>query len=136
MKVKITKTIDVNNLPVEVRRMLDQAKNNLVYGLPESINQVLMHCYSSEGQVFFQAIDLIDSLRQDLAHLDESLQEAQNILSGYKKAVMPEENPGDDVPSGEHSAPADPEWLRQQEAEYEKIMSQMDGADEVEDEEG
>ena len=29
MKVKITKTIDIANLPGETRRMLDQAKNEL-----------------------------------------------------------------------------------------------------------
>jgi polyribonucleotide nucleotidyltransferase len=127
MKVKITKTIDVNHLPMEVRKMLDQAKNNLVYGLPEGINQVLMHCYSSEGQVFFQAIDLIDSLRQDLAELDESLQEAQNILSWYKEALTPKQ---------EQEQVYDEEWLAKEEAEAEKRQAQQMDAEGAENEEG
>jgi hypothetical protein len=108
MKVKITKTIDVNQLPNELRKMLDQAKNSLAYGLPESMNQVVMRSLSSKGEEFFQAIDLIDSLRQELAALDESLQEIQNIFSGYKEAIMPESEPVKDEPS--------PEWTKQQEA--------------------
>ena len=88
MKVKISKTIDVHQIPNEIRRMLDQTKNNLVYGLPESINKIIAHAHSSEGELFFKAIDYIDSFRQDLASLDESLQEVHNIISGYKKFLM------------------------------------------------
>ena len=37
MKVKITKTIDAGDIPSESRRMLDSAKNKLLYGLPNGI---------------------------------------------------------------------------------------------------
>ena len=114
MKVKITKTIDMHQIPSEARKMLDQTKNNLVHGLPDKMNNVCMHALSSQGETFFKAIELIDSFRQELASFDESLQEVQNILVGYKKAMMPEPEPEEP-----HS-----------EAEYEKLMSQMDGSDE------
>tara|TARA_R100000805_G_C3573341_1_gene78848 strand:+ start:318 stop:701 length:384 start_codon:yes stop_codon:yes gene_type:complete len=127
MKVKITKTIDIHQIPTEARKMLDQAKSNLVNRLPESMNQALMHSLSSQGESFFQTIDLIDSLRHDLASLDESLQEVQNILTGYKKALMPEQ---------EEEQSFDEEWLANEEAEVEKRQAQQMDADEAENEEG
>lgn len=126
MKVKIAKTIDMNQIPNEVRRMLDQIKNNLSYGLPEGMNRVTMHSLSSKGEEFFQTIEMIDSFRQDLAALDESLQEAQNILAGYKEAVMPKAEEEE----------YDEEWLAQEEAETEKRQAYTYDAGEVEDEEG
>ena len=131
MKVKVSRTIDMSQIPTEARRMLDQAKNNLVYGLPERMNQAIMLSLSSQGEIFFQSIDSIDSLRQDLAHLDESLQEVQNILKGYKEAVMPSEDATSDK--------INQDWVDSQEAEYEKRLSQIDDIDEeseVENEEG
>jgi hypothetical protein len=129
MKVKIAKTIDMNQIPNEVRRMLDQIKNNLAYGLPEKMNQVTMYSLSSRGEEFFQTIDMIDAFRQELAAFDESLQEVQNILTGYKDAVMPEPEPAPEEGYDE-------EWLAQEEAETEKRQAYTYDADEVEDEEG
>ena len=129
MKVKIAKTIDMNQIPNEVRRMLDQVKNNLSYGLPEKMNKVTMYSLTSSGEEFFQTIDMIDSFRQELAAFDESLQEVQNILVGYKEAVMPEQPK---APEPEY----DEEWLAQEEAETEKRQAYTYDAGEVEDEEG
>tara|TARA_R100000152_G_C6637591_1_gene83231 strand:+ start:100 stop:495 length:396 start_codon:yes stop_codon:yes gene_type:complete len=114
MKVKITKTIDLHQIPVEARKMLDQIKNHIVYGLPEKINQVTAYSLSTRGEEFFLSIDAIDSFRQELAAVDESLQEVQNILSGYKKAVMPEQE--EDY---------NEEWLAAEEAETEKRQAQQ-----------
>jgi len=129
MKVKISKTIGVHQIPNEIRRMLDQIKNNLVYGLPESMNKIIAHSHSSEGEFFFKAIDDIDSFRQDLAALDESLQEVHNILGGYKKFLMPIQ---------EDEEIFDEEWLENEMAESEKRASQHQGLDnnEGEHEEG
>ena len=128
MKVKITKTINMDQIPTEVRRMVDQAKNTIVYGLPEIINEVVYNCISSRGEVFFKTIDSIDSARKELAALDESLQEIQNILVGYKNALMP--------PEQEQEEENDQEWADQEEAEFEKRASQHISSEEVEYEEG
>ena len=135
MKVKITKTIEVRDLPREVRGMLDRAKNTLVHGLPEGMDQIIFHSLSSQSETFFETINIIDSFRQDLASLDESLQEAHNILSGYKQALAPEIKPEEEI--------HDPENLIDREAEYEKFMSRISGIEEQimeteveEDEEG
>ena len=116
MKVKISKTVDIGQIPTEVRRMLDQAKNHLIYGLPESMNRVTMNSLSSSGEEFFQTIEIIDLFRKELAALDESVQEVQNILKGYKEAVMPE--------------------VKQPEEEYSEEETVQISDIEVEDEEG
>lgn len=129
MKVKITKTIDVSQIPSETRRMLDQAKNSLLYGLPEKMGQIVMHSLSTNGAEYFYTIELLDSLRQELASFDDSLQEVQNIMKGYKEAVMPDQP---ETPEPEY----DEEWLAQEEAKTEKRQAYTYDADEVEDEEG
>ena len=125
MKVKIAKTIDMNQIPTEARRMLDQAKNHLTYGLPESMNRVTMNSLSSNGEEFFQTIETIDLFRQELAVLDESMQEVQNILKGYKEAIMPEVKQPEEEYSEEGTV-----QISDIEEEYEYET------DEVEDEEG
>jgi uncharacterized membrane protein YccC len=127
MKVKITKTTEVSRLATEIRTMVHQAKNELIFSLPEKLNEVIRLTLSSRGEEFFAAIDMIESFRQDLASYDGTMQEIQNILAGYKSAMEP--------PSQQEEQ-QDEEWLRQEEADYEKLMAQIDGADEAENEEG
>ena len=121
MKIKITKTIDDSQIPAEVRRMLDQHKNTLMYSMPDQMSAIVRASLSTEGVEFFSTIELLDEFRQKLASLDENLNEVQNVLVGYKEVLMPPQ------PTIEQ---------QDEEAEYEKFMSQVDGADEVEDEEG
>ena len=127
MKVKITKTIDMANLPGETRRMLDQAKNELMYGLPDQMSSIVRASLSSQGQEFFQTIDLIDQFRQNLATFDDNLQEIQNVLTGYKNAVMPEPP----QPTEEEV-----ERAAAEQAEYEKRMARTVDVEEGFDEEG
>tara|TARA_R110000796_G_C14405856_1_gene418126 strand:+ start:228 stop:617 length:390 start_codon:yes stop_codon:yes gene_type:complete len=129
MKVTITKTTEVSRLANEIRAMIHQAKNELVYGLPEKMNEVIRLTLSSKGEEFFAAIDMIESYRQDLASYDNAIQEIQNILIGYKNAVDPPAQGGEEEQQDE-------EWLKQEEAQYEKLMAQIDGVDEAENEEG
>jgi hypothetical protein len=130
MKIKITKTIDDNQIPAEVRRMLDQYKNILMYTMPDKMSAIVRASLSTDGAEFFSAIPLIDNFRQELASLDENLNEVQNVLAGYKDALMPE------PPQHQPEQQQDEEWIANEEAEYEKFMAQVSDADEVEDEEG
>ena len=128
MKVKITKTVNIEQIPAESRRMLDRIKNDLLYGLPDKMSQIVMCSLSNQGEDFFKTIGLIDSFRRELAVFDESLQEVQNILEGYRQALMPKP----EVEEEEY----DEDWVAKEQGEYEKLMSRADGADEVENEEG
>ena len=134
MRVKITKTVDESELPAETRRIIDQVKNKIVYGLPDQISQIVRASLSNQGEEYFQAIDLIDQFRQNLAGIDESLQEVHNIMQGHRDALMRSQS--EQPPEEEVSE----EWLANEEAEYEKFMSQVmgaeDGHESVEDEEG
>lgn len=124
MRVKIAKTLHINDIPGETRRMLDSAKNKLMYSLPDSMSEIVRMSLSSQGNEYFQTIELIEAFRNQLAALDESLQETHNIIQGYKDAIMP--------PEQEH----DEEWIANEEAEYEKFMSQVADLQEEFDEEG
>lgn len=123
MKVKITKTVDDNQIPAEIRRMVDQSKNTLMYTMPDKMSAIVRASLSTDATEFFSTIQLLDDFRQELASLDESLNEVQNVLVGYKDALTPKEK-------------YDQEWAEHEQAEYEKFMSRVSEADEVEDEEG
>ncbi len=124
MRVKITKTVYANDIPAETRRMLDTAKNRIMYGLPDQMAEIVRMSLSSQGEEYFQTIRLIENFRKELAALDESLQETQNIIQGYKDALMP--------PAPQH----DEEWQENEQAEYEKFMAQVADSEEGFDEEG
>ena len=130
MRVKITKTVDMSQLVGETRKTLDQVKNRIMYDLPDQLSQIVRTSLSNQGEEYFQTIDLIDQFRQQLAAIDENLQEIHNIMLGHKAALMP--------PEPEHPPEQEPsaEWLSSEEAEYEKFMSQVAGSEEGFDEEG
>jgi hypothetical protein len=130
MKVKITKTVEENQIPAEVRRMLDQYKNILMYTMPDQMSAIVRASLSTDAAEFFSVTALLGSFRQELASLDENLNEVQNVLVGYKDALMPE------PPQGQSEQQQDEEWIVNEEAEYEKFMAQVSDAGEVEDEEG
>ena len=116
MRVKITKTVHVDDLASEVRKMLDQVKNRIVYGLPDQMSQIARASLSNHGEEYFQSLDLIDRFRQNLAAIDQDLQEVHNIMQGHRNALMPPETESD--------------------PEYEKLMSQTQDSEEGFYEEG
>ena len=130
MKIKITKTVDHSQIAAEIRRMIDQYKNNLMYTMPDHMSAIVRASLSTEATEFFSTIDLITSFRKELASLDDNLNELQNVLAGYKDALMP--------PPPEEIEEENLEWLRSEneQAEYEKLMSRTYGVDEVGNEEG
>jgi len=134
MRVKITRTVDETELPGETRRILDQIKNKIMYTLPDNMAQITRTSLSNKGEEYFQTIDLIDQFRQQLAAIDQNLQEVYNVMLGYKNALMP--------PQSEVSAEEErnAEWAANEQAEYEKFMSRVmdaEGSNEpAENEEG
>jgi hypothetical protein len=126
MRVKITKTIDANDIAGETRKILDTIKNKIVYGMPDEMSEIIRMSLSSNGGEYFQTIELIENFRNQLTALDENLNEVQNIIQGYKDMVMPSppEQPDEDTGINDQ-------------AEYEKLMSRVaDIEEEGPDEEG
>ena len=124
MRVKITKTIPVDDLPPEVRRMVDSVKNRIMYSLSDSIGKITRSSLATSADEYFQTIDLIDSFRQELSALDENLQEITNILTGHKNALFPPEQPPE-----EHEE----EWPHDENAEWEKRESRYMDVDDYEE---
>mgnify|MGYP001411844932 CR=1 FL=1 len=63
MRVKITKTIDDNQVPAEIRRMIDQCKNTFMYSMLGlhpcillAVLEVEGHGLHSLGQIFDKLI--------------------------------------------------------------------------------
>ena len=114
MRVKITKTIDVNDIAGETRKILDTIKNKIVYGMPDEMSEIVRMSLSSNGDEYFQTIELIENFRKHLTALDANLSEVQNIIQGYKDVVMPSppEQPDEDTGINDQ-------------AEYEKLMSRV-----------
>ena len=90
--------------------------------LPEQFTDIVRTTSSNDGAEFFSSIENIDEFRKSLSAYDETLQELQNILTGYKNAMMP--------PPPEQ----DQEWIDQDQAEYEKHSArQLDAEEEYEE---
>ena len=124
MRVKITKTLHANDIAGETRRMLDGVKNKIIYTMADRMSEITRASLSNDGDEYFRSIQLIESFRNELGTVDESLQEIQNIMQGYKDVLMPS------------SQVEDEDWLEHEQAEYEKFMSQVEGSEEGFDEEG
>ena len=99
-----------------------------MYGMPDQMSQIVRASLSNQGEEYFQAINMIDEFRQNLAAIDENLQEVQNIMQGYKNALMP--------PEPEAQEQDNAEWAANEQAEYEKFMAQVQGSEEGFNEEG
>jgi len=129
MKIKFTKTIPLDDLPGETRRIIDVIKNKIVYALADRASQVARSSLSTDGQEYFSTIQLIDLLRQDLASIDSELQEVNNILIGHRDTLTPPENKEDSDVEEENKAHVE-------DAEYEKHMSRVIDSEEGFYEEG
>ena len=126
MKVKIIKTLDIDEVAGEVRRMIDRVKNRVMYSMPDDMAKITRTSLSNDGDEYFLSIELIQQFRSKLQSVSESLEEIETILQGHKGVLMPEHE------KVEH----DEQWLAHEQAEYEKFMSQVQGSEEGFDEEG
>lgn len=89
MKVKLSYTVDLDDVPNEVKTILNIKTNleysNLMDGVYEALNQ----------KNYFIAIEKIESLRQKLNSVDIVLNDCQSILTGYTKAIVNTESTND-----------------------------------------
>jgi cobalamin biosynthesis protein CbiD len=166
MRAKITKTVDIGDVPSESRKMIDQSKNILMYYMPEKMSEIVRYSLSSNAEEFFHATELIRLFRQLIKNYDENLQEIEHIMDGYKEYIykQAEQEQVKQQEASEYSEEqkiqtANASIKRQEEdqqmmdkidsflseaaideAQYEKFMSQVmgaeDGHESAEDEEG
>lgn len=94
MKVKLSYTVDLEDVPNEVSTILN-LKTNLEY------DQMMKRVYEALNQKnYFAAVEHVEVLRKKLSSIDLVLSDCQSILTGYTKALVNQEN-NNDVSDGE-----------------------------------
>ena len=101
MRVNITKSLHVNEIPKEVRSMIDKIHKYMSYDLQNNLQNIVRLSLSSNSEEFFSSAEHIDAFRKELATIDTAFQGCQNIIRGYKDVVAaPQEV---EPPAAEHS---------------------------------
>ena len=80
MKVKISYTVELNEVPNQVCKLLSDHDLNLLTKQFNELNEII----SSNN--INNALFNIDLFRRKLAGLDQTLDDAQSILDGYMRA--------------------------------------------------
>lgn len=89
MKVKLSYTVELDDVPNEVRRILDLRTSIPYVTILDSVHKAL------EDKNYTLAIEKIESLRHRLNSVDIVLNDCQQILTGYTKALVIPENTND-----------------------------------------
>ena len=93
MRVRISYAVDLDDVPDECARMLEDSIQHLS-DTQEQIER-LIDILSSNCGVGWQIKERIDKCRQKLAKLDSILADNDMILEGYYAATEPEEENSD-----------------------------------------
>jgi len=104
MKVRISYGVELDEVPQMVGAMIKKVSaelNNILEQL-EMVTQMF-----DKDNITMQGVglDLLDQARQTLADGDVGLSDAQNIMTGYVKAMEPESEP---EPAAQTPAPVPP----------------------------
>ena len=81
MRVNISYSIDVEEIPTEVDRMLGDVK--------ESFNVSLINLEGTIGKNPLEVIENIQDIREILVSMDQKLADCSAILSGYIDLIKP-----------------------------------------------
>lgn len=80
MKVKISYTVELDDVPRQVYKLLIDEKVSVINKDYENLLKLII-----EGNTE-QALDEIDTFRRNLALIDQKMNDAQSILDGYMRA--------------------------------------------------
>ena len=97
MKVTIQRTIDLNEIPLQINKMI----NDCVRGL-DTVSKVATTVECTNPETFLEQIDF---LRRNLFSIDNKLEEAAALMKGFQQANNPAEpqdapTPQKDLPNG------------------------------------
>ncbi len=80
MKVKISYTVELDEVPNQVYKFLINEKINTISKDYDNLLKLIIESRTE------QALDEIDTFRRNLALIDQRLDDAQSILDGYMRA--------------------------------------------------
>jgi len=75
MRVNITYSVDLEDIPIEIDKLLQENR--------ELLNKIIEDLESVSGKNPLEIIELINTSRESLAVVDVRLSECNNILSGF-----------------------------------------------------
>jgi hypothetical protein len=80
LKVKISYTVELDEVPNQVYKFLINEKINTISKDYDNLLKLIIESRTE------QALDEIDTFRRNLALIDQRLDDAQSILDGYMRA--------------------------------------------------
>jgi len=85
MRVNISYSVDLEDVPTTVNRLIHEMKKESFLPLNKKIDDLLL--FLSQGNEK-RAVQLVDEVRQDLAKMDLRLLDCGGILEGYQNASL------------------------------------------------
>lgn len=85
MKVSITYSVELDEIPDKVRKFLVEASESSV-GVQAGLKYVIS--MADSGTSIDKQLDQIDKVRRQLADIDHTLLDCSEILHGYQKALV------------------------------------------------
>jgi hypothetical protein len=123
-RVNIQYSIDVEDLPTEVERLLQTAYGNLA-----SLEELCVH---DPPALSLGTVERIDHIRQRLADIDYLLNDVSTIVNGYIAYKAQEGLPPHSEPETLTTEAAQEEALKEQIVQFKQQMTQIeDAANEV-----
>ena len=94
MRVDITYSIDFEEVPKEMKELVQKVKDTSCQTVDQKFTELLTGLSEEDER---KAIQAIEEIREHLAKIDMRLMECSNILTGYQKALIlaPNEPPKD-----------------------------------------
>lgn len=93
MRVRISYSVELEDVPQEVVRLLETA-NNQVTDVRDSIDELVAEI-ENDASSADRIAKIISDLRESLAKIDHQLADSDSIIQGYYQATTPPEITGD-----------------------------------------
>ena len=85
MRVKISYSVDLDQVPAHATSMLNKGAQELKYIVDKL--EIIESCLNSEGNMI-KILDDISSVREKMFKVDTQLGDIVAILSGYERAIL------------------------------------------------
>ena len=109
MKVKISYSVDIDNIPDNVIKILEQVESNF-----ETVSEKLHHtsAKAESTREYLKILDEIDQIRKEMFQIDSQLEECYDIVGGYQRVRIKQhtqEHHALDMADQQHVPPQSPE---------------------------
>ena len=96
MSVDITYSIDFEEVPKEMKELVQKVKDTSCQTVDQKFTELLTSLSEEEEK---KALQAIEEIRKNLAKIDMRLMECSSILTGYQKALVLTQEESPETPS-------------------------------------